>query len=261
MDRLVEFHKLQKNLTFLGKVGLLIHGSPFVGGFIRGLYLKRFIKGIDFKYVLDAGCGGGNYAFYIARKYRGVEIDACDIDGIDGCKELQDKLGIEDINFFQQDLLELDRKEKYDLIYSIDALEHIRNNREALVRFYNSLRPRGYLLVHMPQRNWHEINIFNPTIFKKHNKTIKEKHVGEHYTMDQLVQLIERIGFKIARTRKTFGFWGKLAWELDQILQEKGWGRLKAITLPLIKCVGRMDLINKNKKGGGILILAQKEQQ
>lgn len=69
----------RSKLNFFGRFGEKIVGSPFIGQFIRFLHFKKAIKPLRFKSVLDVGCGSGDYAFYLAKKYPEVKIEACDI--------------------------------------------------------------------------------------------------------------------------------------------------------------------------------------
>ena len=88
----------------------------------------RFTRLLSPKVILDAGCGRGDYSFYMAEYWPEALIDAVDIDGqcISKNKLVQRRLGLENIRFEVQDITKVGSKEKYDLIVCVDVLEHIR---------------------------------------------------------------------------------------------------------------------------------------
>ncbi|GAI04956.1 unnamed protein product, partial [marine sediment metagenome] len=71
----------------------------------------------------------------------------------------------------------------------------------------------------------------------------------------ELKKLVKDIGFKIIKSKYTFGFFGKLAWELDRLTDS--YRKIKLCLMPLLKIFGRIDTIVKNKNGN-ILIIGEK---
>lgn len=63
-------------------------------------------------------------------------------------------------------------------------------------------------------------------------------------------------GFTVIKAHSTFGFWGKLAWELDRITD--GRNILKALPMPLLKVFAHFDLWLPKHTGNGILVLGMK---
>lgn len=250
------------NLSFFGRLGYYIYGMPFIGGFIKFQYFKREINklNLNFKYVLDAGCGGGDYAFYLAEKYPDIKINALDLNkfSIRQAKELNTVLNFKNINFKIKDLKKIKEQNKYDFIYSIHVVEHIPNNYVALQKIYFSLKPKGIFYLEIPSKYWHKYYFFNLKYFKKYMEFEKKEHVGEQYDLDQIANILQDIGFKLLIKKKGFGFFGKLAWEIDQILMSKNLGKLKAISLPFLKILCYCDILLKNKNGVSIIILAKK---
>jgi len=65
----------------------LLRYTPFypqhIGAYIRDMYFWKYTKKLaikNFSYILDAGCGGGEYARKIALKYPYLKINAYDIE-------------------------------------------------------------------------------------------------------------------------------------------------------------------------------------
>ncbi len=249
-------------LTFLGRLGYYVYGTPFIGGFIKFQYFKKEVNklNLNFKHVLDAGCGGGDYAFYLAERYPDSQITALDFDefSINQARKLNVVLSFKNINFNVGDLKKLKEQNKYDFIYSIHVIEHIPNNYMALQKIYFSLKPGGFFYMEIPSKYWHNYHFFNLKYFKKYVEFEKKEHIGEQYDLDQIANILQNIGFKLLIKKKGFGFFGKLAWEIDQILMSKNLGKLKAISLPFLKILCYCDILIKNRNGVSIIILAKK---
>ena len=251
-------------LSFFGRVGFRMYGHPFIGGFLKSLYFKKINKQIlahlgKYSCVLDAGCGNGEYAFYVSANHDSCKIDAVDMNkkGIQINNELKNKIGMKNVTFTFLDLQHLSFQEKYDWIYCIHTLEHIVHNRQVLKNFHTALKQGGFAYIDIPQKNWHEYSIFNPRKFQKYLAFEKKEHIGEQYTLQELCSLLEDIGFEIVHKEGSFGFFGRFAWEVDQILMENTYGRVKAICLPFLKLLCYLDLLYKGNCCG-VTVLVKK---
>lgn len=230
-----------------------IFGMFDPGAFLRSVYFRKMLKKYKFEFdsVLDAGCGHGHYSFYLARKYPNVIIDSVDIDEdiIDENKYIQNQLKTVNINFFQCDLLKLSEYNKYDFAYSIDVLEHIKDDEKVIENICNALKKRGYLLIHTPQKSRKK--------YLGHSwKEIFPDHVREGYTIDEISQLLERTGFDIIEKINTLGFFGEITYGVHLLLSGKG--ILQRIFVIPINCLAYLDAIIHHKKGSGLLIVAKK---
>lgn len=166
-----------------------LYGHLHIGQYLRMTYFKEILKCIDLtskKTVLDAGCGMGVYAFYLAKRFPDIDIKACDIadDRIAFCKELEQKKGFENICFERKDITALNDKEKFDFIYSIDVLEHIKGNRDVIARIYTALKNSGKLFLHMPGNDARRI--LPGKFLKEFDEWAEDEHIGEHYSLGEL---------------------------------------------------------------------------
>ena len=86
--------------------------------------------------VLDAGCGRGDYSFYLARRFPGAQIYGVDIDEarVDRNRLMARQLGVDNVTFQVADIVTIRFATKFDLIISIDVLEHIPQQEQALRR-------------------------------------------------------------------------------------------------------------------------------
>ncbi len=97
------------DVSFFGRIGYFIHGSPSIALFFQSHYFRKYIEKIinnKTKSILDIGCGGGDYSFYFAEKYQNLQIDAIDIsrEGIEKIKRIQMNVPFYNVNFFVSDL-------------------------------------------------------------------------------------------------------------------------------------------------------------
>lgn len=240
----------------LGRLYDRIFGCPIITGYDRKIEFKKFSKRLRFETALDAGCGDGDYAIYLATKYPGSQIDGCSNDegSIAQCKEALDKRGLANANFFVLDLLEMDICERYGLIYCIHVLEHIRNNRKVLENFYRALREGGILYINMPTKQ--QNRIFNERYFEEHIEWAKKEHIGQTYTLETLAADLRQLGFIISKAKVGSRFCSALAWELAHFIKHRRY--LPYLLAPLLKTLYHVDSVIPCKSGNDIIIVARK---
>lgn len=127
--------------------------------------------------ILDVGCGRGFYLYAISR-YRFVkEIYGIDINNkyLKIAKKLcQD----ERIKIQKASVYKLPYENNFfDLVICSEVLEHLKNDKKALVELHRVLKPKGKLIVTVPNYNfpflWDPLNWVLMHFFNKHiNKNI-----------------------------------------------------------------------------------------
>jgi sterol 24-C-methyltransferase len=96
--------------------------------------------------ILDAGCGEGWVAIYLAQKYKCKVIG---VDLLDWAVEKANKnaidQGVSDLVKFQQmDYTKLDFPDKtFNAVYTMETLVHVPDHMAALKHFYRVLKPKG----------------------------------------------------------------------------------------------------------------------
>ena len=245
-------------ITLLQKIYIQIFGIPEVGFLIRSLYFKKIIlekvKIGRVKNVLDAGSGIGTYSFWLRKMFPKARIVGEEIDKnkINFSKKFAKELRFSGIDFYYRDISkDYNNKQKYDLIVNVDVLEHIKDYRKVLKIFYKQLSSKGFLYIHTPQPN-------QERIFSQLKKWHHEDHVREGFMVKELIKELVDFKFKVIVVKQTFGFFGKLAWEINHILLEKSFV-LAGLFYPLLIVLSVIDTMVDNKKGLGIAILAQKK--
>lgn len=204
--------------------------------------------------ILDAGCGMGRHVFYLAGKYPTFNIEGMDIDkvAIAVCNQIKAEAGYENCHFTVGDLAGGCglRENYYDVVYCLDALIYVDDDRLALRDITRALRPGGIILVHVP--------LAQRKSYLKKSRQLDTVHdaVRDGYDRDQFIDLLHHSGLEILETYITFGKCGGLAWELWKINASKGIFRL--VLKPLIMLLLRLDPHIHNREGRGILVIAKK---
>jgi 2-polyprenyl-3-methyl-5-hydroxy-6-metoxy-1,4-benzoquinol methylase len=234
-----------------------IYGVMHVGERLRFLHVTKLInQEIQSPCeILDAGAGNGNYAFYLRKIFPRAKIKAIDIskEKIANISNIAHLLSLKNIIFDQKTLTNLSEKEKYDLVVCVDVLEHIKNDISAIKNISNSLKPRGSLILHVPK---------DRKLVYRHFNRFKEFSIGDHvrdeYSTEEIVNKIRLSGLKIKGFSYTLGWFGSLAWEIDQFLIVYS-RKVRYITFPILYLLILADVYKKNKNGNGFLFHCVKE--
>lgn len=254
-----EGYKGKKNksklLEMLFKSYIFVFGIPEIGFQIRCLYFKHilFPRVKDRKNILDAGSGIGIYTFWLNKNYKDSNVLGTDIDRqkLKIAKELVKNFKADRINFEIDDVTTPPKKKSsFDLIVTIDVLEHVKDYKKVIKNFSQRLTKGGYLYIHTPQAN-------QKRFFKSLENWEHESHEHEGFTKSILKKELEKNGMKLVISKNTFGFFGKLAWELNHIALGKSF-ILAGILYPALYIIARLDLSIENKEGLGIAVLAKK---
>jgi SAM-dependent methyltransferase len=222
--------------------------------FLRAWYVRRELKRLksDFKQqklkILDAGMGFGQYSDRMLRMFKnaqlvGLEIDSKHLYGSERYFKESHPLSSIVLGDVQRIPLV---KRTFDLILTVDVMEHIEDDGATFNEYYRVLKPGGYLLMHTP-RIVDDAPPFNSPPAKQggmgqgdtpaeQGGTIKESSTdlvgsaiderSEHWSVDEHVrdgyrdsearERLEKAGFKIVRMVHGYGFPGQIAWNLLQ---------------------------------------------
>ncbi len=248
----------KSNNNLLQKIYIYLFGIPEIGFQIRSMYFNSIIEKKlgrkNLKNILDAGSGIGTYAFWLSKKYPKAKVTGGEVDAekIEFSKRFAKERKIENTEFKKMDITKLTgKKDGFDLIVNIDVLEHIDDYKKVIANFKKILSPRGYLFIHTPQPN-------QKRIFKSTRNWSHEDHKHEGYEPSELRKTLEDNGFKVLVMKETFGYFGKLAWELNHMSFKKGF-IVAGLLYPITYVVSKADLLVNNKGGLGTALLVQKK--
>jgi SAM-dependent methyltransferase len=104
---------------------------------------------LEYKKVLDAGCGTGHRLMALARRYKKAKIVGIDMTdaSLGVAKKLAEKHGIKNVNFRKADILSLDLNEKFDIIYSSGVVHHLENPGKGLRNLCAHLSDHGVIII------------------------------------------------------------------------------------------------------------------
>lgn len=222
------------------------------GQMIRSLHLRKSIKSLNphNSMILDAGCDTGRDAIYFGAKYPNAKIVGIDISDT-AIAEANERLAsarLENVTFCKSDIFQVDWINKFDIVYSIEVLEHVKDYKKCIAIFNRVLKPSGKLVIHVPcLRQRRHLARFNHISFPD--------HVRKGFEPQELAKALKENGFNIIRTRYTFGLFGSLAWEIFEILRKRKLAKrflfLSVLTLAFLDTL----IVNK---GNGLLMVATK---
>ncbi len=230
-------------------------GVPIVGLRIRIRRLRQILPERATR-ILDAGCGRGVITRFLSGRYPDAKIDAVDADPDAQLanREISEKAGFENCNFIDGDLTEYTRPGGYDLVVSVDNLEHVLDDRQVLRNFYDSLVTSGVLVVHVPHfyRRW-------PVLSWEENFDVPG-HVRPGYHIAQLVERVKQAGFEVRERGFSYGFLENLTNNISYWIsgaEEKN-RIIYALFFPLLNFISWIGSYSKPKFGAGVWLVATK---
>ena len=240
----------------LKKLYVSFFGIPEIGFQLRSIYFKKilssYLASSKLRKILDAGSGIGAYAFWLAKTFPRASVTGGDIDRhkLKSCRVLTREFHLNNVSFSYFDITKANGKARYNLIVTIDVLEHVEDYTKVLHNFHRLLRKDGFLYIHVPQPH-------QKRIFRSLRQWHHEDHVREGISKEVLKKTLKKIGYEVIVSRETFGFFGKLAWELNHFMLSRSF-MLAGITFPFLYVLAIVDELWNNKKGLGVAILAKK---
>ncbi len=240
--------------------------------FLRSWYVRRELRELIGSLprstrvdVLDAGTGFGQYAYYIARAFPDARILAVDIkaDYLENARRFVVRTPVRDrIEFEEHDLTVLDLDRSFDLIVSVDVMEHIEDDRRVFRNFARVLKEGGHVIINTPS------DLGGSDVAGDEDTGFIDEHVRPGYNMDELRARLKEAGLEPVRALYTYGTYGSRAWRLLIKRPMQMLDRTKAsyvllpfyyaAALPVGTLLNAMDVRDKNEKGTGLIVVARK---
>ena len=205
--------------------------------------------------MLDAGCGRGDNALWIARLRPDVLVHAVDIDPklVNMVQRRAANAGLRNVSVEQADienssLIPRPSSPPYGIVWSVDVFEHLQYPARALHQLAAALVPGGTLILHVPratQRRW----------FRRFERYEQHDHERDGFEPEEFSALMREAGLEVETIQHTFGPPGALAWELFHLAQGVGkW--LALLTYPIPWTLAWIDGLFQWKRGNGVLVIA-----
>ena len=215
--------------------------------------------------VLDAGSGFGQYTWRMSRKNSRWKIKAVDLneDHVNDCNKFFSESGRSgNVTFTAQDLTSLNDTDAYNLILSVDVMEHIHEDELVFRAFCKSLKNNGYLLISIPSDKG------GSDVHNEGDVSFIDEHVRNGYSKEEITAKLSAAGFRKTDVKYTYGIPGHISWIFSMKYPVKllNLSRLFFIVLPFYYLIifpfcitlNIMDLYFIHKTGTGLLVTAQK---
>ena len=244
--------------------------------FLRAWYVRREVRRLMRRlpqdrpvHVLDAGTGFGQYTHFLVRSFANARVHAVDVkaDYLARAEAFMRQTPYAGrVAFAQDDLTKLQAEGPFDLILSVDVMEHVEEDETVFAHFERVLRPGGYVVINTPSDKG------GSGVEEGARTEGAEGFIGEHvrdgYNLGDLEAKLKRAGLAPVQRRYTYGPYGSAAWKLLIQQPMKALGQSWAF-LPLVLCyylpalpvgllLNAIDVRSENEEGTGLLVTAQK---
>ena len=216
--------------------------------------------------ILDAGCGFGQYTYFLSGLRLKKNILAVDLkeEQVADCNAFFSRIKRSGVLFEKADLTAFSKNNFFDLILSVDVMEHITEDEKVFVNFFNSLKQGGMLLISTPSdlggSDVHDHD---------HGESFIDEHVREGYNFTDIQEKLRRAGFSHTEACYTYGRPGQIGWRLSMkypILMLNA-SKILFVVLPFYYLLAfpfalifnYVDLHNTHKRGTGLVVKAFKE--
>ncbi|WP_439182784.1 class I SAM-dependent methyltransferase [Carboxylicivirga taeanensis] len=243
---------------------------------LRSWYIRRELRKLARQnrhkiQVLDAGSGFGQYDYYMSSLGKQWTIKGVDVkeEQIEDCNNFFEQINRGDrVRFEYADLTKYVDKEAYDLILSVDVMEHILEDELVFTNFYQSMKKGATLIISTPSdkggsdaHHHHEEEGVHGFI---------DEHVRDGYNAEDIRAKLVNAGFDInhIRTSYTYGKAGSLSWRLSMKWPIQALNSTKLffivlpfyylLTYPLAFVLNCIDLSKEHHTGTGLMVVAQK---
>lgn len=175
--------------------------------------IRKWKKQNDrFVQILDAGSGFGQYTYYLSRQFKNSHILGVDVkqEQIDDCNRFIKQTGTSDrVRFEFADLTTFKKESTFDLILSVDVMEHIEDDITVFKNFHASLKPGGMLLISTPSDQG------GSDVHSDDDHSFIDEHVRDGYNINEIQEKLEKAGFSKINCSYSYGKPGKISWKLS----------------------------------------------
>jgi SAM-dependent methyltransferase len=262
-------------------LGRFFAGSPFLRRtlyflldllLLRTWHVKKALRKIALQFpgeasVLDAGSGFGQYTWRMGRMNKKWKINSVDInkEQIDDCNAFFGKMGMTGrVTFSIGDLTKLNDIGCYDIILSVDVMEHIEEDETVFQNFYRALKNNGMLLISTPSDKG------GSDVHSDDEESFIDEHVRDGYSIIDINEKLSKSGFTDINAGYTYGKPGNLSWRLSMKYPIKmlNISYLFFLLLPFYYLIffpvsiilNIFDLCLTHKTGTGLLVSARKQE-
>jgi 2-polyprenyl-3-methyl-5-hydroxy-6-metoxy-1,4-benzoquinol methylase len=218
----------------------------------------------DEQHILDAGSGFGQYTYWLSSKSSKWSILAVDVkeEQISDSNHFFRAIGRQNVLFRIADLVTYREENNYDLILSVDVMEHILEDVEVFRNFQASLVPGGMLVISTPSdQGGSDVHGDGETSFI-------EEHVRDGYNIQEIQDKLKLAGFSRVDAKYSYGKPGQISWRLSMKYPLLMLGVSKIfflllpfyyiLTFPVCLVLNWLDVKGDHPSGTGLIVKAWK---
>jgi SAM-dependent methyltransferase len=184
--------------------------------------------------VLDAGCGDGLLCLALAKRHpdwRIVGLDRRD-DLLEGARARARARGLGNVSFLAADLTEAPSAPGFDAVLSLEVLEEVPDDRQALVVMAAALREGGLIVLQVPERDWRPVLPGSATTWRD--------EVRHGYGADEIAAALRGAGMEPVEVRSTFRSLAAVAQEVRDRIKGRGL-LIRLVAFPLMAAAARLE--------------------
>ncbi|MGQ8335592.1 class I SAM-dependent methyltransferase [Sunxiuqinia sp. A32] len=240
---------------------------------LRAWHVRKELRSLKFSSgnidILDAGSGFGQYTYRMSRLFPKSEILAVDVkqEQIEDCNRFFKQIDLsERVQFEIADLTKYTQPSKFNLIISIDVMEHIEEDVQVFKNFHQSLGEEGVLLISTPSDQGGSDAHDHDEQDGVHG--FIDEHVRDGYNIEEIEEKLKSAGFSKVEARYSYGTPGKISWRLSMKypIQLLGVSKLFFVLLPfyyilffpIAAILNFADVKGKHTTGTGLIVKAYK---
>lgn len=215
--------------------------------------------------ILDAGSGFGQYSYYLSKQSKNWNILGVDVkmEQIEDCNQFFGQIDkSEQVKFEFADLTKFSKTEEYDMILSVDVMEHILEDVVVFKNFHQALKKGGLVLISTPSDQG------GSDVHDEDDHSFIDEHVRDGYNINEIEDKLKGAGFSRVEANYSYGTPGKISWKLSMkfpILLLNA-SKLFFIILPFYYIIAYpisfilnyFDVNLKHKTGTGLIVKAYK---
>lgn len=215
--------------------------------------------------ILDAGAGYGQYSYWLWNKNKNYNILALDVkeEQVADCNQFFTAIGAGNrVRFETGDLTVYQKQDTYDLVLSVDVMEHILEDVTVFRNFHASLKNGGMVLISTPSDQG------GSDVHGDDESSFIEEHVRDGYNIKEIEDKLRSAGFSRVEARYQYGTPGKISWRLSMKYPILALGASKLffiilpfyyiIAYPLSYLLNWLDVSMKHPTGTGLIVKAWK---
>lgn len=239
---------------------------------LRTWHIKRELRELnrdEQRSILDAGSGFGQYIYRAHKMFPNAKVKGVDVkeEQIEDCNSFFKKIGANNVKCEYTDLTTLSDKDRYNLILSIDVMEHIEEDETVFKNLYRALSNSGTLLISTPSDRGG-----SDSHHHDHDESsgFIDEHVRDGYSIEDITAKLKRAGFSSVEAKYSYGPAGKIAWLLTMKFPiiVLNCSMIFGIILPIYyAAVGPLsillnliDTVSPPKSGTGLIVKAEKTE-